>query len=121
MESNGLSRQLPGEVLLPKHCGREEAEPRLLSHPVVEDLDVLGYLAPGFLPRGKAAVVDEFGLQRTPATFHRRVDAPMSRSGYGVSQIREDQRIEFAHDIALQAALKGLSGILCVSGRLSYR
>ena len=70
---------------------------------IVEALDpvnnVESCLGAGFV----AELIDAFDLQRLEEAFDRRVDAPMSRSGYGVAQIREDQRVEFAYDIALQA------------------
>jgi hypothetical protein len=45
VESNGLSGQLHCIVSLTKGCWRQMAKPRLLSHPVVEDLYVFGDLA----------------------------------------------------------------------------
>jgi hypothetical protein len=42
--SNGLSSHLHCVVSLTESCWRQMAEPRLPSHPVVEDLDVLSDL-----------------------------------------------------------------------------
>ena len=49
------------------------AESNLLPDTMVEDLYVFRDLALGLLPGGEAAVMNEFGLQGTPATFHRGI------------------------------------------------
>ena len=49
------------------------AESSLLSNPVAEDFNVLCGLVFGLLPRGKAAVMHQFGIQGTPVAFHRGV------------------------------------------------
>ena len=72
---------------------------------IVKHLDVIEDVGTGELAGFIDALAHALLLQTAEERFGDRIDAPMSRSDYGVSQIREDQRIEFAHDIALQAAL----------------
>ena len=73
VESNGLGGHLHCIVLLTESGRRQMAESRLLSNPVVEDLDVFRDLTFCLLPRSEATVMDQFCLQGTPATFHRGI------------------------------------------------
>ncbi len=73
VESNGLSGHLHCIVLLSESGGRQMAESCLLPNAVVEDLEVSRNLALGLFAGREAAVMHQFGLQGTPATFHRCV------------------------------------------------
>ena len=68
---------------------------------IVKRFDVVRNIASGNFSVLVDPLLDALLLQTAEERFGDRIDAPMSRSGYGVSQIREDQRIEFAHDVAL--------------------
>lgn len=83
MESNGLSGHLHCIVLLTESGGRQMAESCLLSDAVIEDLDVLRDLAFGLLAGGEATVMHQFGIQGTPATFHRCVVPAVSLATHG--------------------------------------
>ena len=77
----------------------------MTTNAVVEHFDVLEHVGSRLVAGFVANAVHALILQTVEEALARRVDAPMSRSSCGVSQIREDQRIQFAHDIAFQTAL----------------
>lgn len=60
-------------MLLHERDWRQIAKASLLANPVVKNFDVLGNLTYGFVTRGEAAMMNQFGFERPPATFHRRV------------------------------------------------
>ena len=49
--------------------------------------------------------LDAFHFEAAEERFRHRVDAPMSSVGYCVRQIRQDQWIQLANDIAFKTAL----------------
>ena len=59
------------------------AKPGLFSDPVVEDFNVFGDLLSGLFSGGKAAMVNEFGFEAAPATFHGGVVPAIAFSAHG--------------------------------------
>ena len=56
------------------------------------------------------AVHHQFGLERMEEALHRRVDAPMSSFANEIRQIRQDQRVQLANDVTLEATLNFFRG-----------
>jgi hypothetical protein len=59
-------------------------------------------------PCREVPAVQAGNLQRTPQTFRRGIDAPMSRSTRRLGQIGQDERIQFPDDVALKATMNFL-------------
>jgi hypothetical protein len=49
--------------------------------------------------------MDQFSLIKAVDRLGQRVDAPMSRGAGQMAQIRQEQGVQLAHDVALEAAL----------------
>lgn len=75
---------------------------------VIKAGDVVRDVASGAIVAAVLLLTDPFALQAPEEAFDHRVDAPMSRDARRIGQISEDERVQFPHDIALQAAMNFL-------------
>jgi hypothetical protein len=79
---------------------------RRMDAPVVVKVsDVTRYIALGLFVTAVLLFTDPFALQASEEPLDHRVDAPMSRSRRRIGQISQDERVQFADDITLQAAV----------------
>ena len=68
---------------------------------VVEPLNVVKDIRPGFVPRLVSGAEHSFDLQRREETLHRRIDAPMSSRRCRAIQIGQDKWVKLTNDVAL--------------------
>ena len=72
---------------------------------VVSAHDVISDIGHRFIVAGIAFLPDPLHLQVQKEALHDSVDAPMSSRSGRVFQIGEDERVQLANDVALQATV----------------
>ena len=77
---------------------------------IVEDLDVVEDVGACEFARLVDSFADALLLEAAEEGFGNRVDAPMSSRVYRFCQIRQDQRVQLANNVTLEATLNLLRG-----------
>ncbi len=85
--------------------GTDPAEMTVAAGSIVEDLDVVEDVGPRQLARLVDAFADALLLQAAEERLGHGVDAPMSSLANGIRQVGQDQRVQLANDVALEATL----------------
>lgn len=87
---------------------RNKAERLMTTIAVVKYCNIFEQIGLRVLMRSVARGVNPFVLQAVEEAFRRGIDAPMSSDPRRIGQISEDERVQFPHDIALQASMNFL-------------
>jgi hypothetical protein len=86
------------------------AERGVAATPIVERFDVSKEIRDRFVPCRVTRTVHALVLQAVEETFGRSVDAPMSSRACRFCQICQDQRVQLANNVTLEATLNLLRG-----------